>query len=73
MVIVVTNFEKMQKMNIEELARFVSSGKYPDLPHAPCYVCEYDEGMNCCKPGICTEEFKIEIYKDWLSAEYGEF
>jgi hypothetical protein len=64
-----TQFENIKKMNIEEMAKFFSTDTYPDFPHSPCYVCEYDEGMCCAKPDSCTVEYKVEMYKKWLSQE----
>ena len=66
-----TNFEKIKSLTIEELADYVADGKYPNLPHAPCYICKYDEGPSCWKADVCTKEFKSEVYRKWLSAEYG--
>jgi hypothetical protein len=67
-----TNFERIKTMSIDELAEFVSNGKYPALPHSPCYVCKYDDGLNCIKQGGCDDEYQKQVYKEWLEKECTE-
>ena len=64
-----TRFECIQKMSIEEMAKFFSTDTYPDFPHTSCDICPYDEGMWCDHRDECTSEYKAELYKKWLSEE----
>lgn len=68
-----TQFEKIQKMSIKEMARFFSSNKAPDFPNSPCYICPHDiAGKFCVNSEPCTKEYKISLYEKWLSEEIGE-
>lgn len=67
--VVMTRFENIQKMNIEEMAKFFSTNSLPDLPHSPCTICQHNEEISCAKPDACTTEYKMELYKKWLSEE----
>lgn len=64
-------FEKIQKMNIEEMAKFFSVNSSPNLPHSACDICQYCEGMWCEVPDgfHCTNEYKTDLYKKWLNEE----
>lgn len=62
-----TNFDKIKNMNIDELAKFfIDRTEFPD---SPCYLCQYDEGLNCNSPVICTKEYGERLYKEWLEKE----
>ena len=67
-----THFENIKLMSIEEMAKYFSSGRYPDLPHSACDICKYDEGLFCTKFDGCTEEYKARVYKKWLKSEVEE-
>ena len=67
-----TRFEKIKLMNIEEMAGFFSARKYPNLPHSPCYICQYDQGLSCIKSYECADEYKTWLYKQWLEEEVEE-
>lgn len=67
-----TRFERIKNMTIEEMAVYFSTGRYPNLPSSPCYICSYDEGLFCSKNGRCTDENKAQIYQRWLEDEYIE-
>jgi hypothetical protein len=62
-----TRFEKLKQMSIDEVAEILGDPKR--FPHAPCYICEYDEGPACFSPVACTKEFKAKKYKEWLERE----
>lgn len=63
-----TNFEKIKKMNIEEMAEFFTIDKYTNFPPSPCYVCDYDKGLFCVRDGRCTDEYKMQVYQKWLES-----
>lgn len=65
-------FEKIKLMSVEEMAYFFSS-EYPNLPHSPCYICQYDQGLFCTKSDECTDEYKAWIYQQWLEGEEEEW
>jgi hypothetical protein len=56
-------------MSIEEMARFFATDKHPDLPHAPCYICKYADGLCCTNETECTVEHQASVYKEWLERE----
>lgn len=62
-------FEKIQKMNIDEMSKFFSTDSPPDFPHSACYICQYNEGLFCNNPDCCTNEYKTSLYKKWLNKE----
>ena len=64
-----TNYNRIKNMNIDEMSEFFSSNEYPDFPHSPCYICEYDKGMTCGKLTGCNSEQKLKVYKEWLEKE----
>lgn len=66
---IMTRFEKIQKMSVDEMAKFFVTNSSPDLPHSACYICKYDNGMWCEAPDDfnCTYEYKTELYKKWLN------
>ena len=66
---VVTNYDRILTMSVEEMARFFATGKSPDFPNSPCYVCEYDKGLFCDNDDGCTEEHRTNVYKKWLESE----
>lgn len=62
-------FEYIQKMSVEEMAKFFSTDSFPDLPHSACNICQYNEGMWCNKLDGCTDEYQIKLYEKWLNEE----
>jgi len=60
------NFERIKNMTVEELAEYLASNSFPS---SPCYVCEYDEGVNCIKEGFCPNEYREALYAAWLISE----
>ena len=59
-----TNFDKIKAMSVDEMAAYFASKR--GFPSSPCYVCQHNEGLFCVNPVVCTEEYKTEVYKEWL-------
>ena len=66
---VITNFEKIKLMSVEEMADFFANDKYSKFPYSPCYICQYEQVFFCSKPNGCTDEYKRQIYQQWLEEE----
>lgn len=66
-----TRFEKIQKMSVDEMAKFFSANSSPNLPHSACDICKYDGRITCNSPDDfhCNDEYTAELYKKWLSEE----
>lgn len=62
-----TIFEKVKTMNVDEFCEFLVD--IDRFPNSPCYVCEYDEGLNCISPVKCTEEYRAKVYKEYFTKE----
>ena len=65
---VVTNFDRIKSMSIEEMAEYFALDKHPSTP---CYVCEYDNGLFCSKED-CNPDYKIKVFKEFLESEVSE-
>jgi hypothetical protein len=66
-----TQFERIRNMTIEEMAEFFAVGNSVNFPSSACYVCEYDEGLFCGNDN-CTNEYKTQVYKEWLESKFVE-
>lgn len=64
-----TNYDRIRKMSVEEMAMFFATNEHPGFPHSPCNVCEYDDGLCCTNENGCTNEYKAKKYQEWLESE----